>query len=562
MRLIKILLATLLLLNITILHAEKSLILSSAKIELDRAMKELGTEENKPYFISYGITDIQEYRLSASFGAIITDQSTHERILDVDLRVGDYNLDNTHIIRGQPFSFSFGSATTYLPLEDDPAALRSAIWYATDKHYKNAIERYEKVVTNKAVKVEEDDQSPDFSRDEPSNYIEDVKDFDLKNDKWIEAVRKLSDMFNEKDWLYIGDVSFRFELIRKYFVSTEGAELQWQEPFARMAIVAKTKAEDGMSLPMYETYFAFSPDELPDEVTLANKVKEIIALLEAQRNAPLFTETYSGPAMLSGEASGVLFHEIFGHRIEGHRLKDPNNAQTYKESVGEKVLPEFIDVYMDPTVKELRGYDVSGYYKFDDQGVKAQKVNVVEDGILHEFLMSRSPIDGFPKSNGHGRKEAGRSAVSRQSNLIVATDESVSLNELRDQLREQIREQDKDFGLYFEKVQGGFTFTGRSIPNSFNVNPIIVYKVFADGRPDELVRGVDLIGTPLTTFSNIIGAADDIGVFNGTCGAESGGVPVSASSPTLLVSTIEVQRKQKSQAKPPILESPTTPKNQ
>jgi TldD protein len=130
--------------------------------------------------------------------------------------------------------------------------------------------------------------------------------------------------------------------------------------------------------------------------SLANKVKEIMSMLEAQRKAPLFTDTYSGPAMLSGEASGVLFHEIFGHRIEGHRLKDPNNAQTYKESVGEEVLPEFINVYMDPTVKELRGHDVSGYYKFDDQGVKAQKVTVVENGILKDFLMSRSPIEGFP----------------------------------------------------------------------------------------------------------------------------------------------------------------------
>ncbi len=562
MKLIRILIITLLLLNLSNLYAGKSIILESAKSELSRAMEELKSEDKAPYFISYSITDIQQHYISASFGAIKSEQSNHQRILDVDLRVGDYNLDNTHIIRGQPFSFSFGGGTTYLPIEDDPDAIKSAIWYATDKHYKNATELYDKVITNKAVKVEEEDKSPDFSTEKPSVYIEDINDLNFNKDFWVNTVRKISDMFNEKEWLYIGDVAFRFEIKRKYFVSSEGAELQWQEPFARISIVAKTKAEDGMSLPMYETYFAFSPDELPDETILANKVKDIVALLEAQRNAPLFTDTYSGPAILSGEASGVLFHEIFGHRIEGHRLKDPNDAQTYKESIGEKVLPEFIDVLMDPTVNELRGYDVSGYYKYDDQGVKAQKVHVVENGILKDFLMSRSPIEGFAKSNGHGRKEAGRSAVSRQSNLIVRAKEYVTTEELKEQLREQIREQDKDFGLYFEKVQGGFTFTGRSIPNSFNVNPIIVYKVFADGRPDELVRGVDLIGTPLTTFSNIIGAADDIGVFNGMCGAESGSVPVSASSPTLLVSKIEVQRKKKSQAKPPILESPAALNNQ
>ena len=544
------------------LYAKESVVINAAKSELERTMKELGNEENPPYYISYGITDTEDYRIIASFGSLRTNDASHERILDIDLRVGNYTLDNTHILRGQPFSFSFGNATTYLPIEDNANAIRSAIWYATDKRYKSAIERYEKVVTNKAVKVEEEDDSPDFSIENAAKYIEDFQEIEFNKDKWIGIVKRLSGLFNEKDWLYVANVSFNIKTITKYFVSSEGVELQWQEPFIRLAISAKTKANDGMSLPMYATYFAFTPSDLPNETELANKVREIIAMLEAQREAPLFVETYSGPAILSGEASGVLFHEIFGHRIEGHRLKDPNNAQTYKESVGKKVLPEFIDVIMDPTIKEIRGHDISGYYKYDDQGVKAQKVHVVEGGILKDFLMCRSPIEGFSKSNGHGRREAGRGAVSRQSNLIIVTKNNVSKDELKELLREQIREQDKDFGLYFEKVQGGFTFTGRSIPNSFNVNPIIVYKIFADGRDDELVRGVDLIGTPLTTFSNIIGAADDIGVFNGMCGAESGRVPVSAVSPTLLVSTIEVQRKQKSQAKPPILESPSALKTQ
>ena len=562
MKLIKIFLIAIMFVSWQNALAGETVVLQAAKAELKRAMQELKSEENPPYFISYGITDIKEHRITASFGSLISDQSTHERVLDVDLRVGDYQLDNTHILRGQPFSLSFGSATTYLPLEEDEDALRTAIWYATDKRYKDAIERYEKVITNKAVKVEEEDQSADFSKIEPLKDVKELKDIEFNEELWKDKLRRLSGMFNEKDWLYVGSVSFRLEIKRKYFVSSEGTELQWQEPFARISIIAKTKAEDGMSLPMYETFFAFEPGQLPNESELAAKVKEIIDMLEAQREAPLFTETYSGPAILSGEAAGVLFHEIFGHRIEGHRLKDPNNAQTYKESVGEKVLPEFIDVYMDPTVKELRDIPLSGYYVYDDQGVNAQKVHVVDDGILKEFLMSRSPIEGFYESNGHGRKEAGRGAVSRQSNLIVEAEDYVSTEDLKEELIEQIREQDKEFGLYFKKVQGGFTFTGRSIPNSFNVNPIIVYKVYADGRPDELVRGVDLIGTPLTTFSNIIGAADDIGVFNGMCGAESGRVPVSASSPSLLVSKIEVQRKKKSQAKPPILESPSALKNQ
>jgi len=170
--------------------------------------------------------------------------------------------------------------------------------------------------------------------------------------------------------------------------------------------------------------------------------------------------------------------------------------------------------------------------------------------------MSRSPIENFITSNGHGRKQAGYKSVSRQSNLLVQAKKQVPFDSLKTLLREECKKQNKEYGLYFVEISGGFTFTNRTIPNAFNVQPLVVYKIYADGREDELVRGVDLIGTPLTTFNNIVVAANDLGIFNGVCGAESGGVPVSASSPSLFVSTIEVQKKQKSQAKPPLLPSP------
>jgi predicted Zn-dependent protease len=271
--------------------------------------------------------------------------------------------------------------------------------------------------------------------------------------------------------------------------------------------------------------------------------------------------TFTGPAMPSGEAAGVFFHEIFGHRVEGHRLKDPNNSQTFKGSINTKILPDFINVTFDPTVTSVKGVPLSGCYQFDDEGVKSQKVECVVDGVFKNFLMSRSPIEGFSESNGHGRRQATFKAVSRQSNLIVESETSVPFDTLKEELRRECKKQSKEYGLYFVKVQGGFTFTGRTIPNSFNVNPLLVYKIYADGKPDEMVRGVDLIGTPLTTFSKIIAAGNDFGVFNGVCGAESGGVPVSACSPSLLVSSIEVQKKAKSQAKLPILPAPQTMKN-
>ncbi|MBM2815635.1 MAG: peptidase modulator of gyrase [Ignavibacteria bacterium] len=536
-------------------NAKESVVLKAAEAELTRAMSELKNQPTPPYFLAYGITETHKVTITASFGKLKTNVTKRERVLDVNVRVGSYDFDNTHIIRGARFNFGGKMGADPLPIEDDELSIRNVIWSATDRDYKDALEKFDKAKTNKAVKVREEDSSADFTHEEPVQKIIDANPVNVDVDYWIKRIESLSAAFSNKNWLLVGMVSFNAEIVTKYYISSEGTRLQWTEPTFRIFSSAKTKADDGMSLPLYKSYFGFEPNSLPDDATITNDINKMVVLLDNMRNAPLMN-TYSGPAILSGEAAGVFFHEIFGHRVEGHRQKDPNSSQTFKNEVGKKILPDFIDVIFDPTVKTRNGREVSGYYLFDDEGINAQKVACVEKGIFGNFLMSRSPIENFSKSNGHGRRQAGYEACSRQSNLMVIPRETVSYSKLRDMLKEKCKEQNKEFGLMFDVVQGGFTFTGRTIPNAFNVNPLVVYKIFADGRPDELVRGVDLIGTPLSTFANIIAASDDLGIFNGVCGAESGGVPVSASSPSLLVSTIEVQKKAKSQAKPPVLTQP------
>ena len=530
-------------------------VLDIACSELKRNFNELQKESTPPYYISYNITDIQRIAINASFGNLISNDSVDQRILDIDLRVGDYKFDNTHIIRGSSFNFGGGSGFEFLPLDNNSSAIKRKIWYTTDKVYKEAIETYEKAKSNAAVKVEQEDKSADFSKEKPVKFSESVEKLKIDRDKWVGYAKQLSNLFNSDPLIYDGTVSFQLENKTKYFVNSEGSELKFDESSIRVFVYAKTKATDGMSLPLYESYFAFTPETLPPLGKIEADILRLISSLKELRDAPLM-DTYSGPAILSGEASGVFFHEIFGHRVEGHREKDPSSSQTFKKSVGESILPDFIDVTFDPTIKERNGTELSGYYKFDDQGVKSEKVVSVDDGIFKSFLMARSPIEGFEHSNGHGRKQAGYNAVSRQSNLIVESTNKVDDEELVEQLREECKKQGKEFGLYFKTVQGGFTFTGRTVPNAFNVLPLEVYKIYADGKANELVRGVDLIGTPLSTFSNILSTSERVGVFNGVCGAESGGVPVSASSPDILVSKIEVQKKKKSQAKPPILEAP------
>lgn len=537
------------------LHAEVYPLLEAMKKEMKRTMDGLAKESTPPYFLSYAVTETKTIRMNAVFGNVKSTEHTLSRILDIDIRVGNHELDNTHTIRGSRFEFGGGGRGIELPMTNDEQALRSIMWNATDKLYKKAVERYGKVLTNRAVKVKEEDSSADFSKQQAIESIENDQSFMVDSIQWIQKIKRLSSLFSVDPKIYTGEVFFQADIITKYFVSSDGTIIRQSEPNVRLFASASTKADDGMTLPLFSSYFGFVPENLPSEEKISTDIRSMIETLGKLRLAPL-AETFSGPAILSGPASGVFFHEIFGHRVEGHRQKDPNSSQTFKSFLNKKILPDFIDVVFDPGLKTLNGQDIVGYYKYDDEGVKAEKVIAVEKGIFKNFLMSRSPIESFPISNGHGRRQPGLRPVARQSNLLVQASQTVSFDSLRTLLRNECKQQNKEYGLYFVEISGGFTFTARTIPNAFNVQPLVVYKIYADGRPDELVRGVDLIGTPLTTFNNIMAASNDIGIFNGVCGAESGGVPVSASSPSLFVKTIEVQKKQKSQAKPPLLGSP------
>jgi TldD protein len=213
-------------------------------------------------------------------------------------------------------------------------------------------------------------------------------------------------------------------------------------------------------------------------------------------------------------------------------------------------------VVFDPTLREFQGTMLNGSYLYDDEGVKARRVPIVEAGVLKTFLMSRSPIEGFPRSNGHGRRQPGAEVVSRQSNLFVESSKQVSDKELRQMLIEEVKRQNKPYGLFFDQVTGGYTTTARRGLQAFTVIPLVVYRVYPDGRPDELIRGVSIVGTPLASFGNILATSDKSEIFNGICGAESGNVPVAAISPALLVSSIEIQRKERSQDQPPYLPRP------
>ena len=527
-------------------------VLDAMQQELERSFKVLSKQSTPAYFLSYEITEERVTFVQTSFGAVTGNSIVESRTLDIDLRVGDHDLDNTHPTRER---FRFRPGPVQIPVSDLDA-LRNALWFETDKKYKDAVEQLTKVKTDVQVKVQEEDQSPDFSAEEPETFVDDLVSLEIDRQAWEKKLKRYSAPFAGSEHIYSSQATLGFAVVTRWYVNSEGAAIRTSEPRARLSIFGMTKAEDGMELPRFESFFAFDPSDLPGDDTVLETIRQMVDDLGALRAAPV-ADPYAGPAILSGRASGVFFHEILGHRVEGHRQRSEQDAQTFKEMLGESVLPETFSVIFDPTRKRIGSTDLSGFYEFDNQGVKARRVEVIADGVLREFLMSRTPITGFSRSNGHGRKQPGFAPVSRQSNLLVEVDDPLSSEALRDLLVSRLKAEGKEFGLLFEDVQGGFTFTGRGIPNAFNVMPVMVYRIYTDGR-QELVRGVDLIGTPLTTFSKIAAGSDEIGVFNGICGAESGGVPVSAVSPAVLVSQIEVQRKDKSQDRIPLLPAPPT----
>ncbi|MEI7481061.1 MAG: metallopeptidase TldD-related protein [Elusimicrobiota bacterium] len=525
--------------------------------ELDRSFTGFRNAEKVPlYYLSYEVTESRTYYLGSKMGAINSDSDYANRQLDINLRVNTPELDDTHQVKGD-YSWTNQTQTLNLPLtvEDNEDALRARIWEYTDKAYKKAQENFTKVRMNKAVTAAEDDPSPDFSASKPEVFYETITLPEMYKKLWRGRLDKLSAKFAGYSFIYDSSVHLTAETETRYIVNSEGTRIKTGNNYITLSFSLASRTTDGMDISRGEQYNGASYAELPSDEKVSADIDRSIAELRTLKDAPI-VEPYHGPAILKARAAAVYFHEIIGHRLEGHRQKIEDEGQTFAKKLNQKVTSDIITVYDDPNLKDFRGRSLRGYYKFDDEGVRAARAPLIESGVLKGFLMSRSPIRDFPASNGHGRHSTGRPVVSRMANTMVEASKTVSYAELRKQLIGECKKQNKPFGLVFEDIEGGFTNTGRGGAQSFKVLPLLVYRVYADGRPDEVVRGVDIVGTPIASLSKITAAADDPGIFNGTCGAESGWVPVSSVSPSLLLTEMEVEKSQKSQEKPPVLLPP------
>lgn len=525
--------------------------------ELNRAMATLGKPsqagQEPAYFISYDAHDVTRLAIVAQQGAIISTAQGRQRSADITVRVGDWALDNTHGTHRQS-----ALHTVELPLADDRAAVSRALWWGTNTCYTTALQTFLRVKSETAVQAKEEDASADFSRQPPVQADEPTVAVPaLDTAAWQQRIRGFSAIFRSHPAIVSNLVALTVSTENNTFVSSEGSRLSHPHQLVRIMVLATTRADDGMDIALARTFESRTEHDLPPFPEIERQIGLLATQLDTLRTAPT-AEPYDGPVLLSGRASAVFFHEVLGHRLEGQRQRGNQEGETFTKDVGKPILPDFLSVVDDPTMAMFNGAYLSGYYQYDEEGQRAQKVDLIDKGILEQFLMSRMPIAKFDNSNGHGRAQMGRMPTGRQGNLIVESTHTVPDAKLRAMLIDEIKKRNKPYGLYFEDITSGFTLTQRVTPQAFEVIPQLVYRVYADGRPDELVRGVQIVGTPQASLTKIVVTGDKPAVFNGECGAESGSVPVSAIAPAMLFSDMETQKAPQGQSRPPILPPPTS----
>ena len=507
----------------------------------------------KPYYIVYRMLDDEIDYFMYGDGAVVYKMNTRQRKYDVGVRVGSAEVDNTHHIRSSRSARrDLSRLTGLVPMGDNDIGIRQSLWGSTHLAYNKAVETYKNVVENLKTRAEEEDKARDFLPQSPQKIYVFEERIKVDEESMRKSAQKCSALFKNNPQILNNSVSLQFTHRVKYFVDSEGTEYVYSAPFVHLSIQLYGRAKNGMDVSRYRSFYFKKPNDIYTAEKLLKicrtLIKELEDLIDAEAGAP-----YSGPAIFSGEAAAVFFHEIFGHRMEGHRQRDETFGQTFTGKVGQKIFPDFITIKDDPTLKRFQGTLLNGYYPIDDEGVLSEPVTLVDRGVLKTFLMSRKGVQDFKRSNGHGRGVIGREPVSRMGNTIIESSKKQPLKELRAKLISICKERDLPFGYYFKEVQGGFTTTSRMGPQTFKVIPILVYKIHADGSPDTLVNGVDIVGTPLASISKIISTSADYKIFNGQCGAESGRVPVSGIAPDVLFEEFEIEKKQKSFNTDPVL---------
>lgn len=560
---------------------QTDILLRAMQDELARSAATLELEElERPYFIEYAVVDTQSTVLEATFGASVRNNESRQRSLRVDVRVGSHELDNSEFL-GMRSMFSMGSFPRSLVQEDDYDALRHDLWLATDAAYKEALEQ----LAQKRAFIQnrvQDEPVPDFSVEGASVLVEPLAESAFDAEAWQETVRSLSEVFREHPAIDESSVTLRVENSNRYLVNSDGSVVRQPASLVVLYARAATRAPDGMRLKHFVPFYQRAVEDLPAVTELEAAVRRMAGELTALTEAPVLDD-YIGPVLVSGQASSELFAQVLGAQLSGHRpplFEDPNMGALVRSSdlasrLNRRVLPAAFDVVDDPTREAFAGEALIGSYAVDDQGVRAQPVTLIEDGVLRTLLMSRRPRTGILQSNGHGRAGLMGSATAQPGNLFVRAEGGLSAEELKEELIAMAEDAGLDYGVLIQRLDDP-RITGTEMPSMSSIilmmqggspqsqitSPILAYRIHVEDGREELVRGLGLSDVSVRSLRDIVANGEDayvnnrflapdggglLGTFSaiiplGGDGPGGQGIPAAVVAPSVLFEELEIER--------------------
>ena len=572
--------------------AQEAVLTKALKDELARSMAKLRLEnESKPYYISYLVRDVYTLNIQADSGAITTDEENRRRTLRVDLRVGGYELDNSHFLSMGGGGFGFGRGV--LSLDDNYDVLRRQIWLATDSAYKSALDTFTKKKAHLRHTIRTE-SLPDFTKGEKFSSVKPAVPYEADRNELARLIDGVSKLFLKNDEIQKSKVNFSSRLENRYYVNSEGAVSVEPRVASRLAVTASTQADDGMPLRNFLVYTFGKPGDIPEKETLSKDIAGMIDEMAALKKAPLI-EDYSGPVLFESQAAAEILAQGFVDKLLAKRTSESDNAQfnmfssrsenPYLGKIGSRVVADTISVKALPALGEYNGSACLGSYEVDDEGARAQEVSLIENGVLKTLLMSRSPVKGLDKTNGHFRGAATTPSVIR-----LTARKGLSGKKLKDKLTKAVKSEGLEYGYIVRSVIPpseaddleeidirAMMFSQFSMDSTqFKLSrPVMVYRVYPDGK-EELVRGAEFGSISIKSFENVAALSKDEYVYNylassseqqpfnisirgfGSFMRRAGGGNYSTIiTPSFIISELDLKKSSGNYRKPPIVGYPS-----
>jgi len=544
-------------------RAQNAVILNGMKDELARSMAQLRLEQQSaPYYLSYQVKEGYSLEISATSGAITRNRESTDRYLTVDLRVGDYAFDNSHF--SSWFDWSGGPMYSYggggFPLDDDYSGIRRSIWLATDQAYKSALETLarKKAALQNSIRA---DSLPDFTPGEKVIHLQPEARVKVPRSELVNRIEEASKLFLRFSQIQKSEIELEVHNEDVYFITSEGVESVEPRVRSTLTINAETQADDGMPLKTYRNYVFSGPADVPSPQDLAKDINQIVSELTALRKAPLI-EDYDGPVLFEKEAAAEIFAQGFVPGLLANRAEETGNIQfsmhaspsgnSLLSKVNRKVLAKSWSVKASPALRTYKGIPLFGSYNIDDEGVRAREVSLVENGILKNVLVSRSPVKGFGRSNGHFRGGSVSPSV-----IFFLSNTKTSYPKLKKALIERVKEDGLDYGFIVRALvpldEGGlsrYSFRGEELRLN---RPVLAYRIYPDGK-EELVRGADFGTLNVRAFRNIVAAGDEEWVYNYPL--QSSGPFATILAPAFILPDVDIKKVSGNYRQPPIVSYP------